>query len=114
MRQRSLNRVSGPVVDLDIRGLVSFMSRVEIYISPLCGYCYAAKQLLNRKKIEFREYDVAFDPARKHEMLQRSQGRRTVPQIFVDSVAIGGFDDLNDLEKRNGLDDLLKAQDPCL
>ena len=74
------------------------MERVEIYTSPLCGYCQAAKSLLNEEGIAFTEYDVLFDSIRKGEMLKRSAGRRTVPQIFVDGVGVGGFDDLTRLD----------------
>ena len=70
------------------------MAVVEIYTSPFCGYCYAAKRLLTEKGVEFKEYDVLFSVSRKKEMLRRSEGRRTVPQIFINSVGIGGVDQL--------------------
>ena len=83
------------------------MAKIEIYTNPLCGYCHAAKQLLNSKGLEYSEYDVMFDSDRKAEMLERSNGRWTVPQIFIDSVGIGGFDELYDLQSKNKLDELL-------
>ena len=60
------------------------MKPVEIYTSPLCGYCHAAKRLLDQKGIAFTEIDVLTNPKRKPEMIQRAGGRRTVPQIFID------------------------------
>ncbi len=82
---------------------------VEIYTSPFCGYCYAAKRLLKEKGVEFEEYDVLFNASRKNEMLKRSEGRHTVPQIFIDSVGIGGYDQLRLLEKQSRLEELLHA-----
>ncbi len=84
------------------------MAVIEIYTSPLCGYCYAAKRLFDQKGVQYTEYDVLFDRSRKKEMLDRSEGRRTVPQIFIDSVGIGGFDQLNLLDRKNQLDHLLQ------
>ncbi len=83
------------------------MANIEIYTNPLCGYCHAAKRLLDSKGLEYSEYDVMYDSERKAEMINRSGGRRTVPQIFIDSVGIGGFDELYDLQSRNELDELL-------
>lgn len=83
------------------------MAKIEIYTNPLCGYCHAAKRLLNSKGLEYREYDVMYDTERKAEMISRSNGRRTVPQIFIDSVGIGGFDELYDLQSKSKLDELL-------
>ena len=82
---------------------------VEIYSSPFCGYCYAAKRLLKEKGVEYEEYDVLFNASRKNEMLKRSEGRRTVPQIFINSVGIGGYDQLRLLEKKSRLEELLQA-----
>ncbi len=83
------------------------MKQVEIYSSPLCGFCHAAKRLLNSKKVNFTEYNVLTDPARKPEMIERANGARTVPQIFVDGVGIGGCDDLYALERAGTLDEVL-------
>ena len=85
------------------------MKTVEIYTSPLCGFCHAAKRLLNNKGIEFSEVDIWANPERKPEMIARANGGRTVPQIFVDGVHVGGCDDLYELERKGDLDKLLAA-----
>lgn len=85
------------------------MQPVEIYTSPLCGYCHAAKRLLTQKGVEFFEIDVLANPDRKPEMIQRANGGRTVPQIFVGNVHVGGCDDLFALERAGKLDPLLAA-----
>ena len=71
------------------------MSSVEIYTSPLCGFCHAAKRLLSQKNVAFTEIDVWENPDRKPEMIQRANGGRTVPQIFVGDIHVGGCDDLS-------------------
>ena len=86
------------------------MKPVEIYTSPLCGYCHAAKRLLNEKNVNFSEIDVLSQPERKAEMISRANGRRTVPQIFVGDTHVGGFDDLNALERAGKLDALSAAE----
>lgn len=83
------------------------MAEVEIYTSPLCGFCYAAKRLLTAKGVAFREVDLAAEPSRRAEMIERAAGRRTVPQVFVDGHGIGGSDDLHALERTGELDRLL-------
>ncbi|MWB76973.1 glutaredoxin 3 [Pseudooceanicola sp. 216_PA32_1] len=83
------------------------MQPVDIYTSPLCGFCHAAKRLLNDKGIAFNEIDVLRDPSRKGEMIQRANGRHTVPQIFVGETHVGGCDDLYALENAGKLDPLL-------
>lgn len=83
------------------------MQPVEIYTSPLCGFCHMAKRLLTKKGVAFSEIDVLADPSRKPEMIQRANGRRTVPQIFVGETHVGGCDDLMDLERGGQLDALL-------
>ena len=70
------------------------MAKVEIYTSPLCGFCHAAKRLLDGKGVKYDEFDVMLKPAMKQEMLARSAGRSTVPQIFIDDKLIGGYTDL--------------------
>ncbi len=85
------------------------MQPVEIYTSPLCGFCHAAKRLLTQKGVDFKEIDVLADPSRKPEMIQRTNGGRTVPQIFVGQTHVGGCDDLYDLERAGKLDPLLAA-----
>lgn len=82
---------------------------VEIYTSPTCGFCHAAKSLLTRKGVSFSETDVTRDPDARAEMIQRANGRRTVPQIFISDRHIGGCDDLFALERQGKLDPLLAA-----
>jgi glutaredoxin 3 len=83
------------------------MQSVDIYTTPTCGYCAAAKSLLSRKGIRFSEIDVSADPALRSAMTRRAGGRRTVPQIFVGSTHVGGCDDLYALERSGRLDPLL-------
>jgi len=85
------------------------MKQVEIYTSPLCGFCHAAKRLLKQKDVNFQEIDVFADPSRKPEMIQRANGGRTVPQIFVADVHVGGCDELHALERAGKLDAMLAA-----
>ena len=73
--------------------------QVLIYSSSLCGYCYQAKALLKNKKISFKEIDIDEDISKKEEMIVKSNGRTSVPQIFFGDIHIGGCDDLFDLEK---------------
>ena len=83
------------------------MPRVEIYTKFLCPYCTRAKALLSGKKVAFEEIDVTMDSARRREMVERSGGGRTVPQIFIGGTHIGGSDDLAALDARGALDPLL-------
>ncbi|WP_300032962.1 glutaredoxin 3 [uncultured Roseobacter sp.] len=85
------------------------MKNVEIYTSPLCGFCHAAKRLLSQKGVAFAEVDVLANPDRKPEMIQRANGGRTVPQIFVGDTHVGGCDELYALERAGKLDGLLAA-----
>jgi len=85
------------------------MQNVELYTSPLCGFCHAAKRLLSEKGVSFTEIDVARDPAKRQEMLGRANGRHTVPQIFIGKTHVGGYDDLADLDRNGKLDPLLKC-----
>ena len=84
-------------------------AKVEVYSSPICGYCHAAKRLLTNKGIEFEEYNVAFNSDQKREMLTRSGGRHTVPQIFINNDHVGGYDELSRLEQQNELDSLVNS-----
>lgn len=70
------------------------MNRVEIYTTAMCPYCVSAKQFLQKKGLAYEEVRIDSDPVRRDEMLARSAGRRTVPQIFVNGAHVGGFDDL--------------------
>ena len=83
------------------------MAKIEIYTSPLCGYCRRAKALLTRKGVAFAEIDVLRAPERRDEMVKRAQGQRTVPQIFIDDRHIGGCDELHTLDSAGELDPLL-------
>jgi glutaredoxin 3 len=83
------------------------MKRVVVYSTRLCPYCVLAKRLLRGKGIEFEEVMVDQDDARRGEMMQRS-GRRTVPQIFIGELHVGGFDELSLLDRRGQLDVLLQ------
>lgn len=83
------------------------MKPVTIYTTPTCGYCAAAKRLLASKGVSFDEIDVARDPSRRTEMIERSEGRRTVPQVFIGETHVGGCDDLYALESAGGLDRVL-------
>lgn len=85
------------------------MAQIEIYTRPMCGFCAAAKKLLKAKGVAFVEYDGWKEPARKDEMIQRSNGGRTFPQIFIDDRHVGGCDDLMALERSGKLDPLLAA-----
>jgi len=85
------------------------MKPVEIYTSPLCGFCHAAKRLLGQKGVDYAEVDVLANPDRKSEMIARASGGRTVPQIFIGETHVGGCDDLFALEQAGKLDSLLAA-----
>ena len=84
------------------------MATVEVYSSMLCGFCYRAKKLLEQKGVSFTEIDVMVHPSRRAEMVARSGGRSSVPQIFIDGRHIGGCDDLYALEASHKLDSLLQ------
>lgn len=83
------------------------MAAVEIYTTPTCPYCMAAKRLLARKGVSYSETDVSRDPALREAMTRRAGGRRTVPQIFIGATHVGGSDDLHALEAEGRLDALL-------
>jgi glutaredoxin 3 len=83
------------------------MPEVEVYTTPICPYCSAAKDLLRRKGIAFLEIDVTGEPQRRAEMVARANGRTTVPQVFVGDTHLGGCDDLYALDDAGDLDRLL-------
>jgi len=83
------------------------MATVEIYTKATCGYCMMAKRLLATKDVSFSETDILQQPDKRAEMIQRSSGRQTVPQVFIDGDHIGGFDDLSGLHMSGKLDALL-------
>ena len=77
---------------------------IIIYTSSFCGFCYRAKSLLKKKNIPFEEIDVDLDYSKRNEMIKRSGGRTSVPQIFFNDHHIGGCDDLYKLEEENNLE----------
>ena len=83
------------------------MADVTIYTRMMCGYCAAAKRLLDRKGVVYTENDASFSPELRQEMIQRAHGRSTFPQIFIGDVHVGGCDDLHALEEQGRLDTLL-------
>ena len=83
------------------------MKTVEIYTTPTCPYCSAAKQLLAKKGVKYAEFDVSGDFALRDLMTKRAMGSRTVPQIFIGGSHVGGCDDLYALDHAGGLDPLL-------
>ena len=85
------------------------MARVEIYTKFGCPYCARAKALLDDKNVAYEENDISMGGDKRAEMLQRSNGRTTVPQIFIDGRHVGGSDDLRELDAAGKLDTLLAA-----
>ena len=83
---------------------------IEIYTRPGCGYCYAAKSLLNRKKAVFTEYDMAKDPSFRQKMYDRAGAGSTFPQIFIGDTHVGGCDELYALDREGKLDAMLNGQ----
>ena len=83
------------------------MPKVEMYTKMFCPYCVRAKRLLDDKGIEIAEYDITMGGPQRAEMIQRANGRTTVPQIFIDGAHVGGSDDLVALERAGKLDPLL-------
>lgn len=83
------------------------MAKVEMYTTMWCGYCARARGLLNRKGVAFEDIDVEADSSKRDEMIQRANGRTTVPQIFIDGVHVGGSDDLAALDRDGKLDPML-------
>ena len=85
------------------------MPKVEIYTKPFCSYCFRAKRLLEAKGIDFEEHAVSYGAPERQEMIQRSGGRTTVPQIFIDGRHVGGCDELMELDRGGKLDEMLAA-----
>ena len=84
------------------------MKSVTIYTGPLCNYCEAAKKLLARNSVEYKEINISTTDGAMDEMITKANGKRTIPQIFFDDQHMGGYDDVRALEKENKLQDLLK------
>ena len=83
------------------------MAKVEIYTTPFCPYCHRAKKLLNAKGVDYEEINLWTQPKRRQEMLERAEGRHTVPQVFVDGRGLGGSDDIAALDEAGRLDPIL-------
>lgn len=83
------------------------MARIEMYVTPTCHYCMRAKALFEKKGVTWETIDIRKEPARRKEMLERTEGRRTVPQIFIDGKSVGGFDEIAELDRKGELDPLL-------
>ena len=83
---------------------------IDIYTSPLCGFCTVAKNLLIKKGLDFNEYDVLKDPSLKSSMVVRANGSKTVPQIFINEHHIGGWEQLFRLDQNGKLDEILSAK----
>ncbi|MBT4415278.1 MAG: glutaredoxin 3 [Flavobacteriaceae bacterium] len=84
------------------------MKSVTIYTGPLCNYCEAAKKLLARNNVEYKEINIATVDGAMDEMIAKANGKRTIPQIFFNEQHMGGYDEVRALEKENKLQDLLK------
>lgn len=100
----------GPRRGRSLKGWMVAAAKVEIYTKIFCGYCHRAKRLLSSKGVNFVEYDITMDSVKRDEMRARAPGARTVPQIFIDDVAVGGSDDLAALEREGKLDALLGSE----
>lgn len=85
------------------------MPEIEIYTQPWCPFCARAVNLFTRKGVAFREIEAPHGTAQREELIRRSGGRTSVPQIFIDGKHIGGSDDLTALDAKGGLDPLLRA-----
>ena len=86
---------------------ITQMKNVEIYTTPICGFCSAAKRLLHSKNVSFVEINVMVNSNSRTEMIKRANGSRTVPQIFIGNKHIGGCDELHALENAGKLDAML-------
>jgi glutaredoxin 3 len=87
------------------------MPRIEIYSTAICPYCVAAKNFIKNRGFDFDEVRIDRDPAKLREMLDRSGGRRTVPQIFINGAHVGGYDDLVAADRGGRLKELLDASE---
>ena len=84
------------------------MKNVTVYMGPMCSFCDAAKRLLAKNNIAYKEINIALEEGKMDEMLKKSNGKRTIPQIFFDNHHVGGYEELRALEKENKLENLLK------
>ena len=84
------------------------MKNIIMYTGPMCNFCEAAKRLFSRNNIKYQEIDISTKDGLRDEMIKKSNGKRTIPQIFFDDKHIGGYVELRELEKNNQLLDLIK------
>ena len=84
------------------------MKTVTVYMGPRCSYCDAAKRLLTRNDIAYKEINIALEEDKMDEMLKKSNGRKTIPQIFIDDYHVGGYEELRALETKGNLNNFLK------
>ncbi len=84
------------------------MKKITMYTGPMCGFCDAAKRLLQRNNLSFNEIDISSKDGLMEEMIKKAKGKRTIPQIFFNEYHVGGYQELRTLEKENKLQDLLK------
>ena len=84
------------------------MKNITMYTGPFCNFCEAAKRLLVRNNLNYKEIDISTKDSLRDEMFKKANGKRTIPQIFFDDYHIGGYQELRELEKKNELDNLLK------
>ena len=84
------------------------MKKITIYSGPLCNFCDAAKRLLSRNNLEFKEIDISVKDGLRDEMIKKANGKRTIPQIFFDDHHVGGYIELRELEKKGDLINLVK------
>ena len=84
------------------------MKNVTVYMGPMCSYCDAAKRLLKRNNIPYNEINVALEEEKREEMIKKSSGKRTIPQIFIEDYHVGGYVELRALENKGELDNLIK------
>ena len=84
------------------------MKDVTVYMGPRCNFCDAAKRLLVRNNIPFKEINIALEEGKQEEMLSKSNGKRTIPQIFFNNFHVGGYQELRELEKKGELLNLVK------
>ena len=84
------------------------MKNVIVYTGPMCNFCDAAKRLLNRNNIPYKEINIATEGGSRDEMIKKANGKKTIPQIFFGDLHVGGYDEVRALEKENKLKDLIK------
>ena len=84
------------------------MKNVTVYMGPMCNFCDAAKRLLKRNNIPYNEINIALEEGKIEEMIKKSNGKRTIPQIFIEDNHVGGYVELRALENKGELDNLIK------